>query len=147
MRAPVSPAPLQKPVPALASSWEEGRCSFSDGTLSYSDRSHQAGIRLDVPLSAGRSIHCSSDITVVMTMESAVVALGGRAVLDGRLSLGSIGEIFTLANSYSLDLGQITEEDGGRLSERVVDGRLHVSSVRGREWTIDLLNPGRWDIY
>ncbi|MEW6722298.1 MAG: hypothetical protein AB1324_03485 [Candidatus Micrarchaeota archaeon] len=134
---------------ALGSEWERGKCFFGENRLSYADaRDGRRGVlRVDVDVHAAARLHCSGQVSVIITQNSAVVTLGGDAVLEGREIFGMMGNSFTLANSYSLDLMQIDEEDGRRTGERLVGSRLSVSTASGRQWNIDLFDPSRWEIY
>jgi hypothetical protein len=134
----------------LFSYWERGICSLSSSSVTYTDifENRQSALRLDAEAEKPERILCSGDHTVIFTPGAAVITLGGYPVLEGREMLGIIGERFLIANSYSINISDISREDGGRAGERLRGDVLEISAVSGRRWEINLSNPFEgWNIY
>jgi hypothetical protein len=145
---PAMPSRMPEPPARVESSWAEGRCSLSGDSLSFSEASRNAAIRLDASPAGAESLICGEEFTVIIGRDSAVVSLGARDVLAGREMLGRIGGRFVPANSYSLSLTRIEEEGHGRASESLAGDSLRICSMDGRSWSIALSDPfGGWMVY
>jgi hypothetical protein len=135
----------------MFSSWERGTCSFSDPFVVYSESSSRVtgSLALDARPREPWRLLCAPDFTVIIGRTHAIiVALGGNGVLEGREMLGALSERLVAANSYSINIGPILDEDGGIRGARLESGRLRITSVAGRTWEITLSDPfAGWNIY
>lgn len=140
---------LKAKMPALSSVWEGGHCSFKDNSVSY--YSYASGetktLKLDVKAEGSDTLLCSSAYTVLLAKDKAYVAIGGADLMDGREFLGQLGDRFTWANSYELDISEMRESGGDRRFATLVGGRLCIMAD-GRTWSIALLDPfAGWNSY
>jgi len=127
-------------APVFSSSWERGSCNFKQNALTFSDgKGNEATIPLDVKVKGPRKLMCSADHSVIITLDKAVISLGGDAMLEGREWLGSIGRQFTLVNSYELSLEDFPVANGR--TESLHGNTLVVQSQGRKAWSIDLVDP------
>lgn len=139
-----SPFNRREPLREKAAGAAAYICSFSDGSLTYLDGKREASIRLDVRDANPTNILCSDIYTVLLEGDRAVVALGGRAVLEGREMLGMLSGRPVAANSYTVDITEVREEG---ISEVTLLGSELLITTRRSRWRLDLRDPVEWHIY
>jgi len=137
------------PVPSvLISRWERGNCTFQNNTITYTDNSgkevKKKSAVFDYVGEDQKWLVCSELFTVVITPKKAVVGLGAAAVLNGVEMLGRIGDTFMFQNSYALTIKEPMSE--GLVSASVHRIKLHLVTMAGKTWTIDLASPVEWTI-
>lgn len=140
---------IKKKKPALSSVWEDGHCGFRDNSVSY--YSYGSGktktLKLDVKVKGSDLLLCSNSFTVLLAKDTVYVAIGGLDILDGREWFGKLGDRFTWANSYELDL-----PPGIGAADRIgfatiVENRLRILGGK-KAWSIDLGDPFKgWKPY
>lgn len=143
---PSEPAPARRVV---SGSWERGTCSLEHGVLAYFEQASgkRDAIRLDAQIPRPLRLLCSEAHTVVLGERFAVVSLGADDILEGRESIGFMGERFTLANSYELGLQEAAAGAGFALG-RLRGSTLMMENRRGERWSIDVSNPfAGWHAY
>jgi hypothetical protein len=126
---------------ALVSKAGHASCRFEKNRLTYSLNGNEKTIKLDVKTAdAGRMI-CSDGYTVLLTPDRAVVSLGAKGVLSGKVSLGMLGKKVVMANSYSVDIKGFMSE--GIKAVRIRGRMLHITT-RKSIYYLDLSNPFGW---
>jgi hypothetical protein len=118
--------------------------------LSYSSMAGRRDmtLALDASTDGAEKIICSDECTVIVTPTSAVIALGGSDVAQGREMLGPMGGQFVFANSVTVRLDGVVAA-GAEPSTATLEGReLSFAEPGGRRWRLDVADPfGGWNVY
>ena len=114
------------------------------GLITYTQNQRKAKSKLDCEIEEPRQLVCSPQFTVVLTPTQVVVALGGSRILDGVEFLGPMGDGFTWANCYTVDIRETATES--ILSASIRDNQLRLKTMVRRTWRLDMVNPSEWVI-
>ncbi len=144
IKIPLFENPVSAPKTELTARWEKGSCWTNGKKLIYSTDQKKASTDLDFEAGQLDAFHCSSSFTVILSEDHAIVAIGGRKVLDGINLLGPVSGKFREANAYRLPIREARSEkikhsylsDGG--------GRFHIVTEKAH-WSITLSDPEEWD--
>ncbi|MBI5046410.1 hypothetical protein HZC07_01625 [Candidatus Micrarchaeota archaeon] len=118
-------------------------CRVTGNRLSYDRLGQKAGINLDVKV-VGKieDVICSDPYSVIITEDNAVVTMGRTRAIEGATMLGQVGEIFTGANSYKINIKKLRKIGIERVE--VVGGQLLILTKDYTLWIVDLSNPKEW---
>jgi hypothetical protein len=149
-RVDLPPKPRLFPKPKLdqfylsdkrSSKWAHGTCAVDGTSLTYTKKDQKATVPLDMPFFFATGLFCSSDYTVIMTPNRAVVALGADGVLSGKLSFDKPA---FMSNSYGIKIHNPAKE--GIVSVSFQSNTLTLVT-RQKTWSIRVDNPSEWEVY
>jgi len=132
---------IRKP---LSSTWREGACSIEGQRLTYSKGKASAAVTLDYPvLQEPERILCSEGFTLVLSASRAIVALGGKDILEGKSYLSLAPGHPILRNSYGVPIEEPRGE--GILFTWISEGHeFNIATAQGNLWSFDMRDPREW---
>ena len=133
---PVTPTKLE-------SKWEEGKCFLEGNKLTYSSLGPDESIDLDWEIKNPQTLRCSAEFTVVIDGDRAIIAIGGRKILEGIYMLGSIHNTFDMANSLRINIQEPVSEGIQKVSLK--NDRFVIWTSKSK-WSIELSDLSAWTI-
>jgi len=143
---PPEKAPIVETIKKdLTAKWKNGTCTLDSRTmeLTYTGEKGSRTMKLDTEMLTDidfkpKEMMCSSDYTIILGEEHAIIAIGGDKVIGDFHMLGSIDGEFSVSNSYYIGINKIKQEN----IESVFVADSTLVFVTGKHvWEIDLVNP------